>query len=63
MRVAVETRLRVGDAHDLEQLDAALAHLVLGHVGIVDEQGLGDLLADGEDRRQGGQRVLEHHGR
>ena len=47
-------------AYFSKQLDAALAHLVLGHAGIVDEQRLGKLVANGEHGRKGRERVLPH---
>ena len=61
VRVCVQAVLGIGDAHQGEQLDAALAHLVLGHLGIVDEKRLGKLVANGEHGRQGRERVLEDH--
>ena len=59
--IRVKAVLGVGDANQGEQLDAALAHLVLGHAGIVDEQRLGKLVANGEHGRKGRERVLEDH--
>ena len=43
-----------------EQLDAAPVHLGLGQAE-VDPQRLGDLLADREDRVEGGERLLKDH--
>ena len=60
--IRVKAVLGVGDANQGEQLDAALANLVLGHVGVVDEQSLGKLVADGEHGSKGRERILEDHG-
>ena len=60
MRVIVEARGRVRDAHLVEQPDRPLARLVLVHVQVA-AQGLRDLRADRQRRVQRRHRVLEDH--
>ena len=60
--VGLGTHLRVGDAHQVEQLDGALVGVRLAHLGLVDPQGLDDLGADRVHGGQGAERVLEDHG-
>ena len=62
VRIRIETVLRIGDADKREELDAALVHVLLAHLRVVDEKGLCELVADGEHRRESAQRVLEDHG-
>ena len=62
VREAAETLLGLRDADQFEQLDATVVNLLLGHVGMMGDEAFGDLVADGEHRGQGGQRILEHHG-
>ena len=60
VRILVDAALGGGNADLLQQLDGALAGALLAHVG-VGKDGLGELSADGVERVQRGQRVLEHH--
>ena len=62
MGVGLGTHLRVGDAHQVEQLDGALMCGHLAHLGMVDPQGLDDLGAHRVHGGQGAERVLEDHG-
>ena len=52
--------LGLGDADQFEQLDGARPGGPLADVALVHLDGLGDLVADGVDRRQRRHRVLEH---
>ncbi len=46
-------------ATDLEQVLGALEALLFRHRGIMQADGFADLLADGQHRVEGGERVLE----
>ena len=61
MGVGVEALFRVAQAHLAQQLQAALADLLLGHRA-VHAQRLRQLPADAQARVQGGHRLLEDHG-
>jgi hypothetical protein len=60
--ILVDTSGRVGDADDIQQIGGQLPLGRLAHGRLVGRDGFGDLVADGEDRVEGGQGVLEHHG-
>ncbi len=60
VRVIPEPFLRPVDADILQQLCRERGNF-RGRHGGVNAQGFGDLLADGQDRVQGGQGFLEHH--
>ncbi len=60
MRERLDAQLGVGDPDDLEQLDGPLLRRRPGQV-LVDLQRLDELEADGVDRRERRQRVLEDH--
>ena len=61
VRVVLDALLGVGDADHLEQLDGALARLLLG-VAAVKPEALPQLAPDGVDGVQRRHRVLEDHG-
>ena len=50
------------DAHHFQQFHAPVMHGFLAHIRVVDEQGLGQLVANGEHGAQGAQGVLKDHG-
>jgi hypothetical protein len=60
VRIFVDPPRRVGDAHEVEQRDGALARLD-GGKALVKPQGLADLIGDRQHRIERGHRVLEHH--
>ena len=60
MRVVVDAGLRVGDADPVQQLDRVFFGRLLAHL-VVNQVSLGDLIAHGVVRVQGGQRILEDH--
>ena len=60
MRVLLEPRLGLGDAHLLEERQRPRAGLRAGDA-VVEEQHLLDLLADGVDRVERAHRLLEDH--
>jgi len=61
MRVIVQPVGGAGDANHGQQLGGALAGLLVVHAQVQLER-LGDLVADGQHRVQGGHWVLEDHG-
>ena len=61
VRIVLDALLRVGDAHQVEQLDGAGRGLLLS-VTAVKAQALAQLATDGVDRVQRGHGVLEDHG-
>ncbi len=61
VREGAGASLRLGDAHQFEQSDRALAGLLFPDARLVDFDRLGDLVADGVDGGQRGHRVLKHH--
>ena len=61
VRVVVDAPLRARDADHAEQVDGALPGGGVPHVP-VSLEALGDLAADGQDRVQARQRILEDHG-
>ncbi len=60
VRIGVGPLLRVRHADGVQQLDRSLAGGPLGEP-LVQQQRLGDLVADGEDRVERGQRLLKDH--
>ena len=60
--IGVDPHLRVGDAHEVEQLDGALARVRVADAAPVDLERLDDLLAHRVHGGERGQRVLEDHG-
>ena len=60
MRERLGAPLRLRDADEFEQLDRAAARRAPVDPRLVHRDGLGDLVADGVDRRQRRHRVLEH---
>ena len=61
MRIAVDRLLRIGDVDLGQKVDGALAGRRLADF-LMRQDLLGDLPADGVDRRQRGHRILEDHG-
>jgi hypothetical protein len=53
---------RVGNPDQVEERDDPISDVVGAEPRLVDGDGLGDLLADGHHRVEGGQGVLEDHG-
>ena len=60
MGIGAGPRRRIGDADPRQRLDGATPGLGAIHP-LVDAQDLGDLLTNGEDRVEGGHRLLEDH--
>ena len=60
MRILLEPRLRLGDAHFLQEVERAGERLLLGQALMQDDR-LGDLAADPIDRVQRRHRLLEDH--
>ena len=58
--ILVEAALRVGDAHAGQQLQRPILRILLRNL-LVQQHGLGQLLADLHDGVQAGQRVLKDH--
>ena len=58
--VVIEALLRVGHLHARKRLDGDVAGFGLVDI-LVQEDGLGDLFADGTDRAERGHRLLEDH--
>ena len=61
MRVRLGPALRVGDAHDAQQVHRPRPGLRARHP-LVDLENLGDLGADSEHRVEAGEWLLEDHG-
>jgi hypothetical protein len=61
VRIAVEELLRIGQAHLAQQLPRPQARVARAQAFVQGER-FGDLVADGEDRIEGGHRLLEDHG-
>jgi hypothetical protein len=61
VRVLGQTLVRFGNPHPLQELLCPVERFPLCQAG-VSPQGFGELSPDGEDGRQRGHRVLEHHG-
>ena len=62
MRIHLVYALLVGDADKLEHIQRSLLDLFLGHFGVVQDGDLIDLIADPENRVEGGHWLLEDHG-
>ena len=60
VRIFLGALRRLGDAHQVEHLDGALEACLAVHVAVQDQR-LGDLLADGHHRIERRHRLLEDH--
>ena len=61
VRILLDATLRERHAHEVEQLDRALARLIVTDAGIVRRDRLGDLVTDREHGIERRHRILEDH--
>src|SRR5512142_1773617 len=59
-RIGIEALLGFGDPHSLEHLNCLTASLLVADLA-VQADGFDDLISDGVDGREGGERLLEDH--